>query len=747
MSTDRSMPLSPAYEEAISHIQPEFDLKDVTGTTSLETWFLGPRAENQRLLESLIIKAVGAHCEDRRECYPHDPAYVTHDMRLTPDYRSSVATIGEEFETLLEQLKSSVPFFSYRYQAHMNWDQTIPAIAGYLAGMMYNQNNVAVEAAPVTTLIEIAVGESLCRMLGYPIDSYLDDGSPEPWGHITCDGTVANIEALWSARNLKYYAITVKETILAHSDRFPKAADELEVDLPTGGSEKLCSSKLTTWQLLNLRIDTVLALPKRLKDYAVDGEQDLALLNNYSLQFLGYEKFRRQYLDDDIGDPAVLVTATRHYSWPKAAALLGIGQGNLAPIAVDLDARASEQSLRESLEQCLEDKRPVIANIAVIGSTELSAVDPLDRMLALRKEFSTRGVTYPIHADAAWGGYFAAIKRPRPKGITEGFQVRLTPEMVMSEYVNRQYDCLHQADSISIDPHKAGFVPYPAGALCYRNSHQKNLVSFTAPYVDTGGVGGSIGFYGVEGSKPGAAAVGVYMSHRIIPPDQRGYGRILGQALFNSKRLSAEVVTMADNGDPFIVVPVQRLPSERPGPINEDTSESDLDKIRRLILGKTNEQLRDCKEAMKLLAELGSDQIIIGYMFNYLVNGKPQNDLALVNKFNKLIAEKLSLMPHIAASKTGPTSTELPPLILSSSQFDPQFYDQKYLQRLFTKLGITKNTTNTALTYLISCTMDPWLTDTDSPEGKDRNFIPILIDILRKTVHEAIPVMAGANGS
>ena len=28
---------------------------------------------------------------------------------------------------------------------------------------------------------------------------------------------------------------------------------------------------------------------------------------------------------------------------------------------------------------------------------------------------------------------------------------------------------LANSDSITVDPHKSGYIPYPAGALCYRN--------------------------------------------------------------------------------------------------------------------------------------------------------------------------------------------------------------------------------------------------------------------------------------
>lgn len=51
---------------------------------------------------------------------------------------------------------------------HMNWDVTLPGAIGYMAAIMYNPNNVAVEASPYTTQLEIEVGKQICDMVGFP---------------------------------------------------------------------------------------------------------------------------------------------------------------------------------------------------------------------------------------------------------------------------------------------------------------------------------------------------------------------------------------------------------------------------------------------------------------------------------------------------------------------------------------------------------------------------------------------------
>ena len=61
-----------------------------------------------------------------------------------------------------------------------------------------NPNNVATEASPLTTALEIDVGKQLCDMVGYNID--ITD-PPVAWGHITCDGSVANLESMWAGNS------------------------------------------------------------------------------------------------------------------------------------------------------------------------------------------------------------------------------------------------------------------------------------------------------------------------------------------------------------------------------------------------------------------------------------------------------------------------------------------------------------------------------------------------------------------
>ena len=445
---------------------------------SPEAWFLGSRAENLDLLRELIGQALDSHAAFRRAYHPEDPGHITPAIQASAGYRDGVARLRAETAELLEKLRLSVPFSSLRYQGHMLWDQALPATVGLIAGLLYNQNNVAAEASPVTTRLEIEVGNDLCRMLGYPVP---EDGTPPapnaviPWGHITSGGSVANTEALWAARNLKLSGVALRHAL--REVPALAAAKALEVPLWDGSRARL--TELDTWTLLNLDGDTLAGLPVAMASFGIPPAVLTETLAGYAVQNIGLIGFYRAFMPDVPEAPVLLAPATGHYSWPKAATLLGLGQNAVLVQRVDLDARLDLEHVEVTLASLLRRRVPVICAVAVMGSTEESAVDPLAGLLALRDRFRRRGLSFAVHVDAAWGGYFRTLLRgPGTRNCATE-----VPTLAMSDYVQAQYAVLGRADSITVDPHKGGYIPYPAGALCYRNVAMRDAVSLKAPVV------------------------------------------------------------------------------------------------------------------------------------------------------------------------------------------------------------------------------------------------------------------------
>lgn len=89
------------------------------------------------------------------------------------------------------------------------------------------------------------------------------------------------------------------------------------------------------------------------------------------------------------------------------------------------------------------------------------------------------------------------------------------PQMYLSNYVHEQLSALDQCDTITIDPHKSGFCPYPAGALCYKDKQMNTFLQITTSVVYYHG-DMTLGDIGIEGSKPGAAAAAVMLANRVF---------------------------------------------------------------------------------------------------------------------------------------------------------------------------------------------------------------------------------------
>lgn len=673
-------------------------------------WFLGPNGENVEQMSALLGKTLREHARARHDFWPEDPPFIDDETRSGEAFEKTFETMEANLMALSNALRSSTPMSSYRNKSHMNWDITMPGALGYFAGMMFNANNVAPEASPVTTALELHVGLELSHMLGYG-----GHGAPEPWGHITCDGSIANTEAMWAARNLRYQGAALARAIRLEPDM--AAARALSVRTPQGHYARLLD--LEPWDLVNLTNDVILDLPRRLvEEEGLDQDVVQRALDAYSLQTLGLVDFHKDVLQG-LAPGVVIAPATAHYSWDKGVMLLGLGKNAMRHVPVDLNARMSVPGLRHVLNDCIERKIPVIQVVALAGSTAESAVDPLDAISGMRAEYASKGLSYTLHADAAWGGYFASMLRPVPATFGE------TPVDHLKPYVRTQLDTLKDCDTITIDPHKSGYLPYPAGSLCYRDKRMIYLIAHTAPVVFHDKDAPSAGVYGIEGSKPGAAAAGVALSHTTIPLNKAGYGTLLGRCVFNAKRFYIGVTSLAEADDPFFPVPVQRLPAEQEG-----LPEEEIEKQRRILRDlskiKSNtaflEEIAD-DDLAELFRKIGPDLTVFPYAFNFLLpDGTPNRDAEAMNKLNEGIFNRMSVERVKVADETPDV-----PMLVTSTLFPPDLYGGAFIDDFCRRAQI--EVPAFPVRVLISTMQDPWVTDTAGG-----NFIPTLMGILRETV-------------
>jgi hypothetical protein len=132
--------------------------------------------------------------------------FISEEMQKNSEFIKNEERLQKFLNIINDELlmKYSVPFWSPRYSAHMLMDTSLPAILGYFSTMLFNPNNVSVEASPITTVFELEAGRQLCKLLGFRLEpgtqvhGFGDDPLPEPpwtkgeeekkifsWGHVS----------------------------------------------------------------------------------------------------------------------------------------------------------------------------------------------------------------------------------------------------------------------------------------------------------------------------------------------------------------------------------------------------------------------------------------------------------------------------------------------------------------------------------------------------------------------------------
>ena len=497
--------------------------------------FLGPYGENDALLEKLLVEFLRDHVYWRRNVHPEDPPAIPTRAAQQPAFQAFEAHMRQELHALSAALKRSVPFHSPRYMGHMVSDLLLPGIAAQMLALPYNPNNVSSEAAPVTIDLEIRVGLQLARMLGFPHDP------AQPYcafGHLTSGGTLANLQALRLARALKCFPVALRD--IAPPGLTLPEDDRAAYRMTPAQSIAL----LQDWQRWLDALDQSARVEWQCKLDAARVEQ------------LGEARFFARHA---MLEPApVLAPVTAHYSWSKGMKMLGLGRDQLRLLptrGMRLDMRACAQELA-ALQR--RGSSPLLA-VAVLGSTEFGTLDPVHELLALREQAAARGAGFAIHVDAAWGGYLATLFRD-PTGRLRTFaEVAAEFGGFPSADSYAAFAALGEVDSVTVDPHKLGYLAYGVGAFVCRDQRSMSLLAESADYVFNDNCNDDyfarfrqLGRYIPEGSKPGAAAAAAHVTHRVMPLDHAHFGRLVRQTILASeafveraRRFAVEVADLA----------------------------------------------------------------------------------------------------------------------------------------------------------------------------------------------------------
>ena len=128
--------------------------------------------------KELLERIVRSHEEwlSRRHPYETDSSTIV-----------DTGLLQSVFDVFTDRLDGTYPFFHPSYAGQMLKPPHPVAVAGYLAAMLMNPNNHALDGGPVTGEFEKEVTADIAAMFGY--ETFL--------GHLTSSGTIANLEALW----------------------------------------------------------------------------------------------------------------------------------------------------------------------------------------------------------------------------------------------------------------------------------------------------------------------------------------------------------------------------------------------------------------------------------------------------------------------------------------------------------------------------------------------------------------------
>lgn len=216
-------------------------------------------------------------------------------------------------------------------------------------------------------------------------------------------------------------------------------------------------------------------------------------------------------------------------------------------IPVKSDFRMDIDKLEETIKDLASKHIPILGVVAVVGTTEEGQVDEVDRIVKFRKEMEKQGVYFYLHVDAAYGGYGRALFKDQEGHFVEYDQLAdmlkkhhvFNYPIRISEHVYRGFKAIKDAESVTVDPHKMGYVPYSAGGIAIKYEAMRNVISYFAPYVfekKTASVPDMLGSYIIGGSKAGATAAAVWAAHRTLPLNVTGYGRLVGASIEAAQR-------------------------------------------------------------------------------------------------------------------------------------------------------------------------------------------------------------------
>ncbi len=215
----------------------------------------------------------------------------------------------------------------------------------------------------------------------------------------------------------------------------------------------------------------------------------------------------------------IIAPASVHCSFDKAARLLGL-ELTKVPLteSFQVDIEAVEHAINAD----------TLALVGVAGTTSLGIVDPIDKLSQLAVENDLR-----LHVDAAFGGFVLPFLRDLGHKPPE-FDFKVPG-----------------VSTITIDPHKMGLAPIPAGGILFRDSDLQRPIEHRIPYL----AGGETRQSTLVGTRSGGSVLAVWALLRHL--GREGYRNIVQRCMTLTHKL-ADRIRQVDGVD-LMVQPVTNI--------------------------------------------------------------------------------------------------------------------------------------------------------------------------------------------
>ncbi|GAB6136493.1 tyrosine decarboxylase MfnA [Thermococcus prieurii] len=205
----------------------------------------------------------------------------------------------------------------------------------------------------------------------------------------------------------------------------------------------------------------------------------------------------------EVEKPELILPKSAHFSFIKAGEMLGV---KLVWAELNDDYTVNVRDVEEKITD------NTIGIVGIAGTTGLGVVDDIPALSDLALDYGL-----PLHVDAAFGGFVIPFAKALGYDIPD-FDFRLKG-----------------VKSVTIDPHKMGMVPIPAGGIIFREKKYIDAISVLAPYL----AGGRIWQATITGTRPGANALAVWAMIKRLGFE--GYKEIVRKAMELSRWFAGEL--------------------------------------------------------------------------------------------------------------------------------------------------------------------------------------------------------------